>query len=85
MFNNNFKDEAVNSLKKALTYNENNSLFNYQIAGFYLKLGNLNDALQYLESGLMINFDKHKFLIDYFPKAKAIKEIDKLNNKYKKK
>jgi tetratricopeptide (TPR) repeat protein len=56
----------------------------YRSAIFLIKAAQFKEAFHFLESGLMLDYDKHVIMFDYFPNLETQKAIFKLIQQYKK-
>ena len=56
----------------------------YRSAIFLIKAGQFKEAFHFLESGLLLDFEKHIIMFDYFPNLDTQKAIFKLIQQYKK-
>jgi tetratricopeptide (TPR) repeat protein len=61
---------------------DNADLF-YRMAIYLLDSGKVKEAFNYLENALILNFDGHKVLFDFFPNADAQKALYKIINQFK--
>ena len=51
---------------------------------FLIKAAQFKEAFHFLETGLMLDYDKHVLIFDYFPNLETQKAIFKLIQQYKK-
>jgi tetratricopeptide (TPR) repeat protein len=56
----------------------------YRSAIFLIKAGQFKEAFHFLETGLVLDYDKHVLIFDYFPNLETQKAIFKLIQQYKK-
>jgi tetratricopeptide (TPR) repeat protein len=56
----------------------------YRAAIFLIKAGQFKEAFHFLESGLLLDYDKHEIIFEYFPNMETQKAIYKLIQQYKK-
>ena len=56
----------------------------YRSAIFLIKAGQFKEAFHFLESGLLLDYEKHVIMFDYFPNLDTQKAIFKLIQQYKK-
>lgn len=55
----------------------------YRAAAYLLMEGKYKQAFQYLENALLLNFDKHSILFDFFPGLEANKALLGIINQYR--
>jgi tetratricopeptide (TPR) repeat protein len=58
--------------------------FYYRSAIFLIKAGQFKEAFHFLESGLILDYDQHVIMFEYFPNLETQKAIFKLIQQYKK-
>jgi tetratricopeptide (TPR) repeat protein len=58
--------------------------FYYRSAIFLIKAGQFKEAFHFLESGLILDYDQHIIMFEYFPNLETQKAIFKLIQQYKK-
>jgi len=56
----------------------------YRCAIFLIKGGQFKEAFHFLESGLLLDYDKHEIIFEFFPNLDTQKAIFKLIQQYKK-
>jgi len=83
-FGNNKQNEAINIIKKGISY-DNNAKLNYRLAAYYFHMNDIASATDKLEEGLSIDFHKHNEFLSFCPKAKNNDKIVELIKKYKQK
>jgi tetratricopeptide (TPR) repeat protein len=73
--------EAIHLLTRFYRYHENNASLNYRLAAYHAYLDNKQEALQYFEKGLSLNFQEHRGLFKSFPKTKNYPGFKRLIDK----
>lgn len=82
MDNNDLKG-AIRILTKAVEYNPEISVINYQLATYYFFNNQSKQAFHHFEKGLSINFPEHCDYLKVLPK-KSVQQLTPLLEKYKK-
>jgi tetratricopeptide (TPR) repeat protein len=73
--------EAIYLLTRFYRYHENNPTLNYRLAAYHAYLDNKQEALQYFEKGLSLNFPEHRELFNSYPKTKNYPGFKRLIDK----
>jgi hypothetical protein len=60
------------------------SEFFYRMTAYLIEAGKFKEAMHYLENGLILNFEGHTQLFDFFPKPETQKALFKLIEQYRK-
>lgn len=81
-FNNKKFDDAINIIKKAVTF-DNNAQLNYRLAAYYYSKEDIGMAIDKFETGLSLDFNEQSNFFELCPKAKDNKDISDLIDKYK--
>jgi hypothetical protein len=50
---------------------------------YTLEAGQVKESFNYLENALILNFEGHKVLFEFFPKPEAQKALYKIINQYR--
>src|SRR5260221_521196 len=58
--------------------------FFYRMTAYLIEAGKFKEAMHYLENGLILNFEGHSQLFDFFPKPETQKALFKLIEQYRK-
>ena len=58
--------------------------FFYRIAVYLIEAGKFKDAFNYLENGLILNFEGHTVLFDFFQKPETQKALYKIIDQFRK-
>lgn len=74
---------AIETLKMAAQYHEDNSLINYRLAAYFLESQNEKDAALHLEKALEANYENHHYFYDSFPEAINFESMVNLIKKHK--
>ena len=56
----------------------------YRMCAYLLSAGKYKQAYNYLENALILDFDKHYLLFDYFPELESQKALARLIDQYRK-
>jgi len=58
--------------------------FFYRMTAYLIEAGKFKEAMHYLENGLILNFEGHSVLFDFFPKLETQKALFKIIEQYRK-
>jgi lipoprotein NlpI len=58
--------------------------FFYRMTVYLIEAGKFKEAFNYLENALILNFDGHAVLFDFFPKAESQKALYKIIDQFRK-
>jgi tetratricopeptide (TPR) repeat protein len=58
--------------------------FFYRIAIYLIEAGKFKEAFQYLENALLLNFEGHTVLFDFFQKPETQKSLFKIIDQFRK-
>ena len=77
------ESKASEIILEAIEFNPKDAELHYRVAAYLIDAGNYKEAFNYLENALILDFEKHVVLFDFFPdleKQKALmKIIDQFN------
>jgi tetratricopeptide (TPR) repeat protein len=65
-----YKQEAVETLHNALKLNPNNAELNYRLSAYLIDSGDETNGLKFFKTALEIDFDQHKDVFQYMPSVK---------------
>ena len=60
------------------------SEFFYRMTVYLIEAGKFKEALNYLENALILNFEGHTVLFDFFPKIETQKALFKIIDQFRK-
>jgi hypothetical protein len=58
--------------------------FFYRMTVYLIEAGKFKEALNYLENALILNFEGHTMLFDFFPKIETQKALYKIIEQFRK-
>jgi tetratricopeptide (TPR) repeat protein len=76
-------EDAANLIQSGIEELPESSLLYYRIVICLLKAGNFQKAFQFLENALILDFDGHKELYEYFPDLEANKVLFNIINQFR--
>ena len=79
---NNF-DQAISLLKSGIEELPESAILYYRLVVCFLKSGNYQKAFQYLENALLLDFEGHADLYNYFPDLEANKMLYNIINQFR--
>lgn len=74
---------AIETLKSAAQFHEENSLINYRLAAYFLESQNEKDAVSHLERALEANYENHQYFYESYPDAINFESMVNLIKKHK--
>jgi len=77
-------DKAVEVLLQGMEEIPNEPDFLYRMAAYLIESGKFKEAFSYLENALILNFEGHTVLFDFFPKPETQKALYKIIDQYRK-
>ena len=77
-------NEAILIITEGLEHNPDASELYYRIVAYLIAIGKYNEALGFLEKGLMLNPGKYPILFEYLPQLQGNKVILDIINRYRK-
>ncbi len=78
-------DAAANIVMSAMEQMPEEAELYYRASIYLIKAGKYQEAFNYLETGLTINYDVHEIMFEYFPDLEAQKAIYRIIDQYKNK
>ncbi len=77
-------DKALNIIIEALNDLPDEADLFYRATAYLLALGRYKEAYNHLETGLMLDYDKHIDLLDFFPKLETQKALFRIIDQFRK-
>jgi len=77
-------DKAVEVMLNGLAELPDESEFLYRIAIYLIEAGKFKEAFHYLENALLLNFEGHSVLFDFFQKPETQKALFKIIDQFRK-
>ncbi|MEQ8880678.1 MAG: tetratricopeptide repeat protein, partial [Cyclobacteriaceae bacterium] len=77
-------DYALEVLEDGINENPENANLYYRSVVYLIEKGRYKEAINRLETALMLNYEGHTVLYDFFPKLHTQKALFKIINQYKK-
>lgn len=77
-------EKAAEVLLQGMEEIPHESEFFYRMTAYLIEAGKFKEAMHYLEHGLILNFDAHQQLFDFFPKPETQKALFKIIEQYRK-
>jgi tetratricopeptide (TPR) repeat protein len=78
-------DDAANLMLSAIDELPEESELYYRASIYLIKAGKYREAFNYLETGLILNFDGHEIMFEYFKNLETQKAIYRIIEQYQKK
>jgi tetratricopeptide (TPR) repeat protein len=75
---------AIDLLLNALELQPDEAELQYRLCAYSLAAGKYKQAYNYLENALILDFDKHKLLFDFFPELESQRALARLIDQYRK-
>ena len=76
-------DNAIEIIQNGLEELPDDPELLYRLCAYELATGNYQDAIQHLEEALVVDFDGHKVLFDFFPNLETQKVLYKIIQHFK--
>ncbi len=77
-------EEALSIVLTSIEENPEESLLYYRATAYLIAAGKYKEAFAYLENGLILNFENHISLLEFFPKLETQKALFKIIDQYRK-
>lgn len=77
-------DKAIEILLQGMEELLDESEFFYRMSAYLIESGKFKEALNYLENALILNFEGHQVLFDFFPKPETQKALFKIIEQFRK-
>ena len=77
-------ERAIEITLKGIEEVPDDSDLYYRITAYYIAAGHYKEAFRYLENALVLNFENHKVLLEFFPKLQTQKALFKIIEQYRK-
>ena len=77
-------EEAIDTIKNAIEINPDDAELYYRLTAYLLSAGNYREAYNYLENALILDFEKHTLLFEYFPELESQKALSRIIDQYRK-
>lgn len=68
-------DKAINMVKEGIALMPDEALLYYRTAAYLFASGSYQEAMQYLENGIILDYDSHAVLYDFFEDIKTQKTL----------
>ncbi len=75
--------EATSLVQEGLEELPDNAPLLYRACAYHLAAGRLNEACRYLETALILDYEQHTLLYDFFPDLQVQKTIAKIISQFK--
>ena len=76
--------KAIEIIEKAIDELPEESDLYYRATAYLISNGRYKEAYGYLENALILNFDNHLSLLEFFPKLETQKALFKIIDQYRK-
>jgi tetratricopeptide (TPR) repeat protein len=76
--------KAIDTLSQGFDEIPNDAEFFYRMTVYYIEAGQFKEAFNYLENALILDFDGHTALFDFFPKLETQKALYKIIEQFRK-
>jgi len=77
-------EKAVDVMLQGMAEIQDEPEFFYRIAVYLIEAGKFKEAFSYLENGLILNFEGHTVLFDFFQKPETQKALYKIIDQFRK-
>ncbi|RSK37122.1 tetratricopeptide repeat protein [Hymenobacter metallilatus] len=77
-------DGAIDLMRNAVEIQPMEAELHYRLCAYLLAAGRYREAYQCLENALVLDFDKHRLLFEYFPELESQKALARLIDQYRK-
>ncbi|UPL48570.1 tetratricopeptide repeat protein [Hymenobacter sublimis] len=77
-------DGAIDLMRNAVEIQPMEAELHYRLCAYLLAGGRYREAYECLENALVLDFDKHRLLFDYFPELESQKALARLIDQYRK-
>jgi tetratricopeptide (TPR) repeat protein len=77
-------EKAVDTLMQGFEDNPEDAEFFYRVTVYLIEAGRFKEAFNYLENALLLDFDAHTTLFDFFPKLETQKALYKIIEQFRK-
>jgi tetratricopeptide (TPR) repeat protein len=78
-------DRAVALMQSAIEAVPHDAMGYYRLVAYLIEAGRYKQAFSYLENALILNFQKHEVLYEFFPRLETQKALFKIIDQYRKK
>lgn len=75
---------AIDLMRNAVEVQPAEAELHYRLCAYLLAAGRYREAYETLENALVLDFDKHRLLFDYFPELESQKALARLIDQYRK-
>ena len=76
--------KAIELIQSGIEELPESSELYYRLTAYLISAGKYKEAFHYLENALILNFDNHKVLFDFFPRLETQKALFKIIDQYRK-
>jgi tetratricopeptide (TPR) repeat protein len=77
--------KAADLASEGIEESPENADLHYYAAAYLINAGRYKEAFQYLENALILDFEKHTMLFEFFPQLETQKALYKIIDQYRKK
>ncbi|AIZ64793.1 hypothetical protein PK28_15935 [Hymenobacter sp. DG25B] len=77
-------DGAIDLMRNAVEIQPAEAELHYRLCAYLLAAGRYREAYECLENALVLDFDKHRLLFDYFPELESQRALARLIDQYRK-
>jgi tetratricopeptide (TPR) repeat protein len=77
-------DEATDIILNAIELQPDEAELYYRACAYLLSAGKYREAYNYLENALILDFEKHKLLFEFFPELESQRALARLIDQYRK-
>ena len=78
-------DKSIELMERALEETPDDSHLLYRMVVYQISAGLYKEAFTYLENALILNFENHQVLFEFFPKLETQKALYKIIDQYREK
>ncbi|MBC6990939.1 MULTISPECIES: tetratricopeptide repeat protein [Hymenobacter] len=75
---------AIDLMRNAVEIQPGEAELHYRLCAYLLAAGRYREAYQYLENALVLDFDKHRLLFEFFPELESQRALTRLIEQYRK-
>jgi tetratricopeptide (TPR) repeat protein len=77
-------DGAIDLMTNAMEIQPGEAELHYRLCAYLLAAGRYREAYENLENALVLDFDKHRLLFEYFPELESQRALARLIDQYRK-
>lgn len=74
--------KSIELVLEAIEFNPKEAELHYRVAAYYIEAGNYKEAFTYLENALILDYEKHTVLFEFFPELEKQKALMKIIDQF---